>query len=448
MQIFLPSRDENLQDVFWNLIGTAGGAAAAIIISSVAVREDGEKYSLELVPVTLVGAWLTYKLIPFVPSIDLQMIKDSLKPVLDLQLVPVSIIHDMTTWVIVAYLMRHARPSAELDAKLPALIVTVLGLQVLIVDNSIDLSDIVGASMALLIWLGMLGNVIRPEIPLVILLSVTVLVAGLAPFEVAPEPVSFSWLPFRGFLGGSMYLNAQSAAEKVFLYGGLVYLLWRSGASLYGGILFGAVFVGIVELAQTRFIGHTPEITDPLLVVFAAIAMLAVQNHQAKLAPGGRRNSSIREARSKAEAKPVLGSKGGRENWVCQVVNLREYQAEFVARLSQEMEGSNSGVIRRIVEEFITSLEIDSGPILWTQQQESDVTNSAQDVARNGRGGRRERWVAQSVNFRQDQYRFLSRLSREMEISISKVTRRIISRFIDELDEQGDAVSCSEPENS
>jgi hypothetical protein len=434
-QIFLPSRDESLQDVFWNLTGTVGGAAAAIIIRRVPVREDDEIFSLELVPVTLIGAWLIYQLIPFVPSIDLKMIKDSLKPLLDLHLAPVSIIHEMTAWVIVAYLLRHARPSADLDSKLPVLIVTVLGLQVLIVDNSIDLSDIVGASMALLIWRGMLGNVIRPEVPLAILLSVTVLVAGLAPFEVAPESVSFSWLPFRVFLGGSMYLNAQSAAEKVFLYGGLVYLLWRTGASLYGGILSGVILVGIVELAQTRLIGHTPEITDPLLVVFAAITMLVVQNHEAKLATNGRQNSSIREARSEVEARPLVESKGRQENWVRQVVNLREYQAEFVGRLSQEMKGSNSGVIRRIVDEFITSLEIDSGSTLWTQRKESNVTNSAQDVANNGHGGRRERWVAQSVNFTQDQHRFLHRLSRKMDISISRVTRRIISRFIDEPDE-------------
>jgi len=32
MQIFLPSRDENLQDVVWNVFGTAGGAALASLV--------------------------------------------------------------------------------------------------------------------------------------------------------------------------------------------------------------------------------------------------------------------------------------------------------------------------------------------------------------------------------------------------------------------------------
>lgn len=47
-----------------NAIGTVSGAAAAILVRRFAVPEDGGKSNIELVPVTLIGVWLTYRLIP------------------------------------------------------------------------------------------------------------------------------------------------------------------------------------------------------------------------------------------------------------------------------------------------------------------------------------------------------------------------------------------------
>lgn len=426
MQIFLPSRDENLQDVIWNLFGTVGGAAAAILVRKFAVPEDGGKPDIELVPVTLVGAWLTYRLIPFVPSIDLQLIKNSLKPLLDFQLAPVNIVHDITAWLVVAYLLRQTRRDIRLDTYLPLLILTVFGLEVLIVDNSVDFSSVVSALVAVVLWRGVLSDVKWQEIGLVILLLVTVALAGLAPLEISSNAVDFNWIPFRGFLGGSMYLNTQSAAEKVFLYGALVYVLWKTSIGLFGGIIASVAFVAIVELAQTRLVGHTPEITDPMLVVFAAITLLVIQRDDLKSGPVGQPGASFLAARSTPETTSPVWPRKNRQKWVNQRVNLRAYQSEFLMQLSQEMGGSVSEVISRIVGEFVASLEQDSELEFWAQRDRA--------IESNTNGERREIWVTQPIKLQAKQYRFLFRLSQEMGVSVCRVTRRIVSRFIDGLD--------------
>ena len=55
-QFYLPSRNENLQDVAWNIVGTVGGVVAGVysrkyILASTA----GQRHQIALVPCLLVG---------------------------------------------------------------------------------------------------------------------------------------------------------------------------------------------------------------------------------------------------------------------------------------------------------------------------------------------------------------------------------------------------------
>ena len=280
LQICLPSRDENLQDVIWNSVGTAAGAALASLAERYSFGAKPGRQVVSLVPITLVGAWVAYRLIPFVPSLDFQQIKDSLKPLLSLQLEFVGIFHDFAAWIVVAYLLGHAQRASRLGNYLPLLVIAVFCLEVLIVANSITLSNVVGAFLAVLLWFSVLRFLQRPEGALVILLLGALTLSGLHPFVTRPSPAAFSWLPFRGLLRGSMYINAQSAIEKVFLYGSLVYLLWQTRIGRVSGIVIGVSIVTAIEFAQTRFVGHSPEITDPLLVLSAALALIALEKHE------------------------------------------------------------------------------------------------------------------------------------------------------------------------
>ena len=65
-----------------------------------------------------------------------------------------------------------------------------------------------------------------------VLLAAALVLRGLSPFEPRPEPQAFQWIPFGGFLDGSMLVNSQSLFEKTFLYGALVWLVREAGLRL------------------------------------------------------------------------------------------------------------------------------------------------------------------------------------------------------------------------
>ncbi len=426
MQFFLPSRDENLQDVLWNLVGAASGAASARLVTVFSTPTEVSKSDISLVPLVLVGTWLIYRLIPFVPSIDLQLFKDSLRPVFEFHLAPENIIHDTSAWLVIAYLLRIARRGVRLDARLPLLMFTVFCLEVLIVDNLINFSNLAGAMLALLLWRGRLSYVRRQEGVLVVLLISTIAVTGLAPFEFGANSAPFNWLPFSGFLSGSMYLNTQSAVEKVFLYGSLVYLLWRTEVSIFTGTLLSFSFVAIVELAQMRLVGHTPEITDPLLVVFAALTLWTLERQERKSNLDGRIDTIFSQELPKPVALSHVRPTGHFEKWKSQTVNLRAHQFDFLVQLSKEMGVSVSRLTRRIVAEFIESLE----------DETAFAPRYSYNTADSELGNDKEKWVRQSVNLRGSQFQFLYQLSQEMGISVSGITRRIIAQFIGGLEDE------------
>jgi len=82
VQLFIPSRVPTLTDVVWNGLGLALGALAATLPVVRRLLQGLERAPRLSVPVLLIGAWIAYRLAPFAPSIDVQVIKDSLKPLL------------------------------------------------------------------------------------------------------------------------------------------------------------------------------------------------------------------------------------------------------------------------------------------------------------------------------------------------------------------------------
>lgn len=301
-QLYLPSRDQALQDVFWNLLGTVAGAAVGMVAGEFLLSSSARARGVRLVPWALIGSWLFYRLIPFVPTIDFQGIKNSLKPLLLApELTSIGVFRDTAAWLVIAYLLRYAQRGRSLSRFLPLLILADFALEVLIVRNWVSASNVVGALVAVALWFAWLRHLRRPARPIALLMLLMLMVTGAAPFELRGEPASFAWLPFKGYLGGSMWLNTQVACEKLFYYGSLVYLLWRAGLNRFLGTTAAFLVVLFVELVQIALAGHTPEITDPLLVVVAAFAIVALEGLDPRASPRGRRR---RRPRPTEEVQP------------------------------------------------------------------------------------------------------------------------------------------------
>ena len=425
-QLYLPTRDENLQDVIWNLLGVAVGGVLGIPSRQFILRAAGQGAQLHLVPWILIGSWLTYRLIPFVPSIDFQSIKDSVKPLLAMEELSIpGVAYHAVAWLIVGHFLDLGLDGKRLGRWLPLLVLGAFGAEVVIVYNVVTPTTIIGGVLAILLYWIALSRLRRVELLLLIGLLVTVAWGDLEPFIIRSEPIEFNWLPFQGFLGGSMFVNAQSASEKVFAYGSIVYLLMRMGAGGWVSLLAATAWIGAIEFAQTYVVRHTPEITDPLLVVFAAIAIFAVEGLDRK--PVGPKMRQRRQGATQKEGNRMNASQP-----VVQRVNLNEAQAELLESLAHQMSVSISEASRKIISDAIAEVgERSQNPFEQRQILRTLVLKGSSGLIT--RDNETSRWVAWDISLHPDQGEFLQKLSDESGSSVSRVIRRIIDRFFSQL---------------
>ncbi len=292
-QLFLPSRDASLQDVLWNLLGVILGIAGAglgrRLLAAGLPLATGDAFAL-----LLLGLWLAARLSPFVPSLDWQQIKDSLKPLLlhpqwDLA----KLLVQTALWAVAARLWWALwRGPAPLAVYLAGLALVFLG-ETLVVANVVTLPALLGALLGLLLW-RLVSRWRHGDALLAVCLMGALLIKGLSPFQLRPAPVDFNWLPLHGFLGALTLFNVAVLLEKAYFYGALLWISRREGAGLGFATFLAVALTFAVELAQTRLAGHTPEITDPLL----ALAMAALYRALEGLRPD--------EARARSTQGPPL----------------------------------------------------------------------------------------------------------------------------------------------
>ncbi len=424
IQIYLPSRDANLQDVAWNFIGTASGLLLGLSVKNFFTQSTRTSSYILLTPWVLIGVWLAYRLIPFVPSIDFQGVKDSLKPLyLHPELIFRSVFHDTVAWSLVAYFLRIGHRSGSYDIYLPLLIFVTFLLEILIVSNVVSASNVVGAVLAIILWWGVLRWTPRCENILALLLFSMLIFVGLAPFTQYPEAIAFNWLPFHGFLGGSMYINSQVACWKIFLYGSLVYLMWKGGCSTFTGVLIPVVGVALIEFAQTRFSGHTPEISDPILVILIALTLHGLKTNEAS-SPYGSTSFNAKHLNPRnVDIDANSTEAGSRKVLTIEFVDVRLDQLDFLTDLSEEMVVSIPKVVRRIidtvVDDEVLRRELGESNVLGiTKTLPFDYTQAESD------------FVLCEIHLREDQAAMLATLAQRVGIDRSSAIRSLIDQFI------------------
>lgn len=280
LQLYFVGRVPTFVDVVFNTIGLVGGALLAIFwprklrFDQGAMGAPGAR-----VAVGLMGLWVIARLMPLVPSIDFQSIKDSLKPLLlDPQFVWSSIAEGFVAWLIVAHLWQGLRARVWTERYLPLLMAGVFAGEVLVVGNVVSASNVLGAAAALLAWWSGL-RFVRPTGRATFLacsLASLLILRGWAPFEQREYPASMAWIPFADALGGSMVINATAWVEKSFFFGSMIWLLKERGLSLRLASVLTALLTLVIEIGQVWFAHHTPAITDPLLALLAGLSISVV----------------------------------------------------------------------------------------------------------------------------------------------------------------------------
>ena len=282
LQMFLPSRVSSLGDVILNGISTLGGALTAWGMGEQTLM--GERLlifrrrwfhpgNLADIGLVVLGLWALSQLAPFVPSLDVGSLKNSLKPLwYTLHDLARFNPHQASTYALnVAGLGVIASLTARDDIEGMKIFATyaaaVLSCKALVVGRQLSLEALAGLVVGLLVAY-VLPRRMKPVV------AAGAIVAAFVVDELRPVASSravlytFNWIPFRGqmatesgFVGilegfwpfaALAYLALTTGTRRCFLFASLVGLLLVCG-------------VAGLEWAQRVIPGRYPDITSVLL---------------------------------------------------------------------------------------------------------------------------------------------------------------------------------------
>ncbi len=266
LQYYLPSRYPSIVDGWSNTFGVLLGCLFAWGVSSWQSARD-VPFNISLIaPITLLLFWFGLRLMPFIPFFRWKQIEISLRPIYqNPQINPLTLISGVIAWSSVFYILDRLFNGLRKRT----LFYIVLGcfmLETLIIYNYLHLSDVLGALGGIGCWL-LIKRGQKTESVIFVLLVAYIIINGLSPFKLAIAQQDFHWIPFTGFIAGSVFYNIVTFFGKFFFYGSAVWfgvqagMRWRNVTLMIAGITL------MIELAQIYLVQHVPEITDPLLVI-------------------------------------------------------------------------------------------------------------------------------------------------------------------------------------
>jgi len=259
-QLFTAGRDPSIFDFYVNLLGACSGWLVARLLP---IQSTGKSDIYQL-PLLIASSWIAYQLIPFVPAIEIQAYENSLKPLLQSpRWLWQECLVATLSWLTFFYLLDR---KAGITLTLGHLLLggfAILALRIVILENYLDLTAVLSVLIATAIW-HFWGAHFRAERLAWVLLAAYA-IDMTAPWMMFEQPKRFGWLPFEGYLMGSMLLNATALCRKVFIFASIALLLSKGVKSQRTLALLIALGLFLLEFAQ-RWIGYgTPTLTDPLL---------------------------------------------------------------------------------------------------------------------------------------------------------------------------------------
>lgn len=279
LQFWFPHRDPSGMDAVFNGIGLLlGWGAAQLARPWLAGRRLAQlpQPHFVMLSTTLMLLWLLDRWFPWVPTLDVQNLKNGLKPLLlDWRSVgALDVLRHTVAWLVFLRLAGWSLLQRQGMAWLALLCLVVVALKPLFLHNALTAANVLGVMLAVL-----LGPIFREgavALLLLVLAQVVVLVLqALAPFEFAWVG-GFQWVPFAGSLAADPLAALPPLIDKLYWYGSLVFLLRCLGVPhLACCAAVGSLLLGL-EWAQQWVPGRTPEITDPLLACLLAFLVKPV----------------------------------------------------------------------------------------------------------------------------------------------------------------------------
>jgi VanZ family protein len=282
-QFYDAGRVTNMSDVYLNTSGATLGAIAAVLFGSGTGYPLTTEFRAHPIPVMLVAAMLGYHLFPYVPTIDASKYWHSIRPlILSPSLTPENLLRYMALWLTTSWLVSTIVGYTRSRVILPLFIIAIFVSKILIETLALSFAEVLGATIALALWLVMGRSQRCATLLTIVVLCGSIIVGRLAPFHFESTARAFGWLPFRGFLDGSLIVNTMAFLEKFFLYGSLVWLATDAGLPLWLATLLIALLLFITSVTEVYLPGRSAEITDAIMVLMIGLIMAPMQMRAAR----------------------------------------------------------------------------------------------------------------------------------------------------------------------
>ena len=279
-QYYDPGRVTSATDLYANVAGTALGALVGGLAGADFRWPLLREIAANRVPALLLSAWVGYTLFPYVPTVDVHKYWNALKPLIyHPTLTGYALLHHTAIWLAIGSLIEGIVGPKRGWLLFPLFIGFVLVAKVAMVDTVLTMAEVVGAGLAVGLW-GVLALDSRlRNIVIALLFGGYVIAERLEPFQFVAPGRSFGWVPFLGFMAGSLELAVLSFLQKFFLFGSSIWLAAKAGLQLRSSIIVTAAILFATSYADAYLPNRTAEITDAVMALLIGAVFALVETN-------------------------------------------------------------------------------------------------------------------------------------------------------------------------
>lgn len=285
-QFYIADRVDDIRDTYANTIGTLLGGGAAMILRTKRQEAWLGIFKRDLFASLLLAAFVTARLYPYVPVIDMHKYWHAVRPLLSFVLPsPDELFLRTVAWAAIYYILHVALDAQRARAAFCAVIALVFAGQILVVDQELRIGEVLGAMLALAIGVPLLRWLSRPALLLAPLFAVAVVIERLQPFQFAAATHSFGWVPFLSVVASTTEHGMVSMLEKSYLYGTLIWLLTQAGLSCPRATAVVALLLLLCSGAELYLPDRSAEITDAALALLLGGLMFVLRSSLSDRSP-------------------------------------------------------------------------------------------------------------------------------------------------------------------
>ena len=285
LQHAIRARVPSLADWVLNVASTAAGVALAQLLAVLPVRPLATRLRrLNVSPALglLLALWLAAHAAPFLPRLRPGRVRGAI----DASLALSPSIGGIAAWL-AAYLVLSAvmRTLFRREIFWPLFLGAVaasLAARLLFVGQTLSPDELIAAVLALPVIVRLRRSThSASRTPLLGIICVALLVAGLAPFRFAATPQPIAWIPFAELVDGRVDALYLDSLERLFVAIGAVWVAAGSALGVGLGTLALLGVTAVTEIAQRWLPARVPDTTDLVVMVLAAILVRVAQRPSA-----------------------------------------------------------------------------------------------------------------------------------------------------------------------